>query len=209
MHRYTLILLAVFGCSEANPGRTNSGTGGTNGSTNGGTNGGTNGSASATGGEAQVTFFTAGLQPPLMKASELMATAAAPAEPVTIAELPSVATEATTEPAAAEPPRADDIIDADPAEAADTILTVATPPWDPDAAAAATLPRRRRGSGQAPREGTRAGQLDGRPVGRKPPPRLLRSSGMAAYRARRSGSSAGPGRPPHLIRPAHTKELTT
>uniref|UniRef100_UPI00131A0F8B D-alanyl-D-alanine carboxypeptidase family protein n=1 Tax=Bradyrhizobium guangdongense TaxID=1325090 RepID=UPI00131A0F8B len=39
------------------------------------TNGGTSGSASATGGEAQVTFFTAGLQPPLMKASELMASA--------------------------------------------------------------------------------------------------------------------------------------
>src|SRR5512141_413255 len=36
-------------------------------------NGATSGSASATGGEAQVTFFTAGLQPPLMKASELMA----------------------------------------------------------------------------------------------------------------------------------------
>ncbi|MGY3288127.1 D-alanyl-D-alanine carboxypeptidase [Bradyrhizobium sp. LM3.6] len=48
------------------------------------TNGGTSGSASATGGEAQVTFFTAGLQPPLMKASELMATAAAAAEPVLV-----------------------------------------------------------------------------------------------------------------------------
>jgi D-alanyl-D-alanine carboxypeptidase len=45
------------------------------------TNGGTSGSASATGGEAQVTFFTAGLQPPMMRASELMATAAASAEP--------------------------------------------------------------------------------------------------------------------------------
>jgi D-alanyl-D-alanine carboxypeptidase len=48
------------------------------------TNGGTTGSASATGGEAQVTFFTAGLQPPLMKASELMATAPAAAEPVLV-----------------------------------------------------------------------------------------------------------------------------
>jgi len=48
------------------------------------TNGGTSGSASATGGEAQVTFFTAGLQPPLMKASELMATAPAAAEPVLV-----------------------------------------------------------------------------------------------------------------------------
>jgi D-alanyl-D-alanine carboxypeptidase len=48
------------------------------------TNGGTTGSASATGGEAQVTFFTAGLQPPLMKASELMASAPAAAEPVIV-----------------------------------------------------------------------------------------------------------------------------
>lgn len=48
------------------------------------TNGGTAGSASATGGEAQVTFFTAGLQPPLMKASELMASAPAAAEPVLV-----------------------------------------------------------------------------------------------------------------------------
>jgi D-alanyl-D-alanine carboxypeptidase len=48
------------------------------------TNGGTSGSASATGGEAQVTFFTAGLQPPLMKASELMASAPAAAEPVVV-----------------------------------------------------------------------------------------------------------------------------
>lgn len=48
------------------------------------TNGGATGSASATGGEAQVTFFAAGLQPPLMKASELMATAAASAEPVLV-----------------------------------------------------------------------------------------------------------------------------
>lgn len=47
-------------------------------------NGSTSGSASATGGEAQVTFFTAGLQPPLMKASELMASAPAPAEPVLV-----------------------------------------------------------------------------------------------------------------------------
>ncbi|RTE90243.1 D-alanyl-D-alanine carboxypeptidase family protein [Bradyrhizobium sp. LVM 105] len=47
-------------------------------------NGGASGSASATGGEAQVTFFTAGLQPPLMKASELMASAAAPTEPVLV-----------------------------------------------------------------------------------------------------------------------------
>jgi D-alanyl-D-alanine carboxypeptidase len=46
----------------------------------------TNGSSSGslTGGEAQVTFFTAGLQPPLMKASELMATAPAAAEPVLV-----------------------------------------------------------------------------------------------------------------------------
>jgi D-alanyl-D-alanine carboxypeptidase len=48
------------------------------------TNGGTSGSTSATGGEAQVTFFTAGLQPPLMKASELMASAPAAAEPVVV-----------------------------------------------------------------------------------------------------------------------------
>ena len=47
-------------------------------------NGGASGSASATGGEAQVTFFTAGLQPPLMKASELMAQAPAAAEPVLV-----------------------------------------------------------------------------------------------------------------------------
>ncbi|WP_122405897.1 D-alanyl-D-alanine carboxypeptidase family protein [Bradyrhizobium vignae] len=46
--------------------------------------GGTTGSASATGGEAQVTFFTAGLQPPLMKASELMASAPAAVEPVLV-----------------------------------------------------------------------------------------------------------------------------
>ena len=46
------------------------------------TNAGTSGSA--TGGEAQVTFFTAGLQPPLMKASELMASAPAAAEPVLV-----------------------------------------------------------------------------------------------------------------------------
>ncbi len=42
------------------------------------------GSASATGGEAAVTFFTAGLQPPKMRASELMQTAAAAAEPVPV-----------------------------------------------------------------------------------------------------------------------------
>ena len=47
-------------------------------------NGGATGSGSATGGEAQVTFFTAGLQPPLMKASELMASAPAAAEPVLV-----------------------------------------------------------------------------------------------------------------------------
>ena len=41
-------------------------------------------SGSATGGAAQVTFFTAGLQPPLMKASELMASAPAAAEPVLV-----------------------------------------------------------------------------------------------------------------------------
>ena len=48
------------------------------------TNGGVTGLASTTGGEAQVTFFTAGLQPPLMKASELMASAPAAAEPVPV-----------------------------------------------------------------------------------------------------------------------------
>ena len=48
------------------------------------TNGGATGAASATGGQAQVTFFTAGLQPPLMKASELMASAPAAAEPVIV-----------------------------------------------------------------------------------------------------------------------------
>jgi D-alanyl-D-alanine carboxypeptidase len=42
------------------------------------------GSASATGGEASVTFFTAGLQPPLMKASDLLASAPAAAEPVAV-----------------------------------------------------------------------------------------------------------------------------
>lgn len=47
-------------------------------------NGGAAGSASATGGEAQVTFFTAGLQPPLMKASELIASAPAATEPVLV-----------------------------------------------------------------------------------------------------------------------------
>jgi D-alanyl-D-alanine carboxypeptidase len=41
-------------------------------------------SGSDTGGAAQVTFFTAGLQPPLMKASELMASAPAAAEPVVV-----------------------------------------------------------------------------------------------------------------------------
>jgi D-alanyl-D-alanine carboxypeptidase len=39
---------------------------------------------SLTGGEASVTFFTAGLQPPLMKASELLATAPAAAEPIAV-----------------------------------------------------------------------------------------------------------------------------
>jgi D-alanyl-D-alanine carboxypeptidase len=48
------------------------------------TNGAATSPASATGGAAQVTFFTAGLQPPLMKASELMASAAAPAEPIVV-----------------------------------------------------------------------------------------------------------------------------
>jgi D-alanyl-D-alanine carboxypeptidase len=48
------------------------------------TSAGNTGSPSATGGEAQVTFFTAGLQPPVMKASELLASAAAPAEPVPV-----------------------------------------------------------------------------------------------------------------------------
>ncbi|QAU44874.1 D-alanyl-D-alanine carboxypeptidase family protein [Bradyrhizobium guangzhouense] len=42
------------------------------------------GSTSLTGGEAKVTFFTAGLQPPLMKASELMASAPEPVEPVVV-----------------------------------------------------------------------------------------------------------------------------
>ena len=42
------------------------------------------GSTSLTGGEAKVTFFTAGLQPPLMKASELMASAAEAVEPVVV-----------------------------------------------------------------------------------------------------------------------------
>ncbi|MDA9526545.1 peptidase M15 [Bradyrhizobium sp. CCBAU 11434] len=42
------------------------------------------GSTSLTGGEAKVTFFTAGLQPPLMKASDLMASAAEPVEPVVV-----------------------------------------------------------------------------------------------------------------------------
>ncbi|QOZ50715.1 D-alanyl-D-alanine carboxypeptidase family protein [Bradyrhizobium sp. CCBAU 53338] len=48
------------------------------------TNGTTGGSGSLTGGAAPVTFFTAGLQPPLMKASELMASAPAPVEPVVV-----------------------------------------------------------------------------------------------------------------------------
>ncbi|MBW7965682.1 D-alanyl-D-alanine carboxypeptidase family protein [Bradyrhizobium sp. BR 10261] len=42
------------------------------------------GSTSLTGGEAKVTFFTAGLQPPLMKASDLMASAAEAVEPVVV-----------------------------------------------------------------------------------------------------------------------------
>ncbi|MDE2377748.1 serine hydrolase [Bradyrhizobium sp.] len=42
------------------------------------------GSSAATGGEASVTFFTAGLQPPLMKASDLLASAPAAAEPVPV-----------------------------------------------------------------------------------------------------------------------------
>jgi D-alanyl-D-alanine carboxypeptidase len=42
------------------------------------------GAGSLTGGAAPVTFFTAGLQPPLMKASELMASAPAAAEPVVV-----------------------------------------------------------------------------------------------------------------------------
>ncbi|MCP3473852.1 D-alanyl-D-alanine carboxypeptidase [Bradyrhizobium sp. CCGUVB1N3] len=48
------------------------------------TNGSTGGSTSQTGGEAQVTFFAAGLQPPTMKASDLMASAAAAVEPVAV-----------------------------------------------------------------------------------------------------------------------------
>ncbi|GLR89242.1 serine hydrolase [Bradyrhizobium iriomotense] len=48
------------------------------------TNGGNADSASPTAGAAQVTFFTAGLQPPLMKASDLLASAATPAEPVPV-----------------------------------------------------------------------------------------------------------------------------
>jgi D-alanyl-D-alanine carboxypeptidase len=42
------------------------------------------GGGSLTGGAAPVTFFTAGLQPPLMKASELMASAPEAAEPVVV-----------------------------------------------------------------------------------------------------------------------------
>ena len=42
------------------------------------------GAGALTGGAAPVTFFTAGLQPPLMKASELMASAPAAAEPVVV-----------------------------------------------------------------------------------------------------------------------------
>ncbi|MDH6260201.1 D-alanyl-D-alanine carboxypeptidase family protein [Bradyrhizobium sp. BR13661] len=48
------------------------------------TNGSSGGSGALTGGAAPVTFFTAGLQPPLMKASELMASAPAAAEPVVV-----------------------------------------------------------------------------------------------------------------------------
>lgn len=48
------------------------------------TNGGAGGAGALTGGAAQVTFFTAGLQPPLMKASDLLASAAAPVEPVPV-----------------------------------------------------------------------------------------------------------------------------
>ncbi|RMI35172.1 sensor histidine kinase [Nocardia stercoris] len=70
----------------------------------------------------------------------------APAEPVTVTELLSVTTELIASDVIAEPVRPETLVDADPASAADTILTVATPSWDPEAAAAATLPRRRRGS---------------------------------------------------------------
>jgi D-alanyl-D-alanine carboxypeptidase len=48
------------------------------------TNVGAGGAGALTGGAAQVTFFTAGLQPPLMKASDLLASAAAPVEPVPV-----------------------------------------------------------------------------------------------------------------------------
>ncbi len=48
------------------------------------TNGSGSGAGALTGGAAPVTFFTAGLQPPLMKASELMASAPAAAEPVVV-----------------------------------------------------------------------------------------------------------------------------
>jgi D-alanyl-D-alanine carboxypeptidase len=41
-------------------------------------------SGSSTGGEAAITFFTAGLQPPMAKPSELLAGAAAPSEPIPV-----------------------------------------------------------------------------------------------------------------------------
>jgi len=41
-------------------------------------------SGSSTSGEAAITFFTAGLQPPMAKPSELLAAAAAPSEPVPV-----------------------------------------------------------------------------------------------------------------------------
>ena len=48
------------------------------------TDGGTSGSASAPGGQSSATFFAAGLQPPMMKASDLLALAPQAAEPVTV-----------------------------------------------------------------------------------------------------------------------------
>jgi D-alanyl-D-alanine carboxypeptidase len=44
----------------------------------------TGASGSSTGGEAAITFFTAGLQPPMAKPSELLAGAAAPSEPIPV-----------------------------------------------------------------------------------------------------------------------------
>jgi D-alanyl-D-alanine carboxypeptidase len=43
-----------------------------------------NGSGSSTSGESAITFFTAGLQPPMAKPSELLAGAPAPSEPIVV-----------------------------------------------------------------------------------------------------------------------------